>query len=343
MLPWDTGGCGLPSVRAVGAPRGGQANPAAPPTLPAVCCPFAWGLQGRSAAQPLSLQRRKRPTGVHPTRGMLGGVPSSKSHFCKSVGVRDSVGAPWAETRGPKPLCCTRDLLPTPRPAGGLPPPARYLPARPGGGASLSPLPRGSPALSILRWQPLFLPTSLPTGGRRVLRGWFCRRSPLSPLGGGQGKRGGGCWGPRCCGPQGHLPWGAPGCWHPLFPGAGPCSSLGGPGGGWAGRGVCPWCTRSLPPPRSPPAPAAPGTDPGLRTVAGTVRVPPVPAGVFLSGGPRTRGTPPQLSPRGSTGRSDLVYFQHLSIFKRGRSRQAGYDLARQYTVPAAFSTRARK
>ena len=71
-----------------------------------------------------------------PAKGCSGG-PSSKSRFCKWGGPgrsRGSVGAPWAETRGTKLLCCTRDLLARRDPPGAfLPRPGtcagRYLPA----------------------------------------------------------------------------------------------------------------------------------------------------------------------------------------------------------------------
>lgn len=82
------------------------------------------------APLPAAKDPGKRPTGgvfFSPTKG-CSGAPSSKSRFSKWGGPgrsRGSVGAPWAETRGTKPLCCTRDL------PARRDPPGAFLP-RPG-------------------------------------------------------------------------------------------------------------------------------------------------------------------------------------------------------------------
>jgi len=132
----------------------------------------------------------------------------------------------------------------------------------------------------------------------------------------------------------------------------------------WSRVGPC--FSRTFLPPSCPPGPAAPGTDPGLHTVAGSVRVPPAhPLGVFLSGrrlpappapgypatagrgGPRPGAAVPGAEHRGApqdpSQKPSGLFSGSVSIFKSRRSRPFGCYLARQYTVPAAFSTRARK
>lgn len=81
--PWD----GQP--KAAAASQTWALASAAPRSPPAVRCPFAWGLPGRSAAQSPSLQQRTQKNGprvfIPPQR--CSGAPSSKSRFCKRAGV----------------------------------------------------------------------------------------------------------------------------------------------------------------------------------------------------------------------------------------------------------------
>lgn len=273
---------------------------------------------------------------------MGGGLPIS-SPF--PSGRSRGMGAPWAETRGTNPLCCSGNL---PARRGAVLPRLstranRCLPAgschdSPGGA-----LPSASFAGRRCSCR------ILPYGGPPRPAWMALPPQPLLPF--RQVTSGRGCWGPRCWRPWGHLPWGGPGCWHPLFPRSGASASV--------------VLGRSFLPPRSPPTPAGSGTDPGLCTVEETVWVP-----RSLSWRPRC----PHLQPRApghpsapgraatsrdrcprdwalrdSTGRPNpapklSVCFPHLfAIFRSRRSRRFGYYLARQYTVPVAFSTRGRK
>lgn len=176
--PWD----GQP--KAAAASQTWALAGAAPRSPPAVRCPFAWALPGRSADQSLSLQQRTQRNGPRvfiPPQG-CSGLPPAKVAFAKERGwpgwFQDNVPAPWAETRGTKPLCCTRDSLAR----RGLSrylrsvPPGRSL-SPPGDGARLSPLCPQHPPLAAV----IFV-ASLPTGDSRVLRGWFCFHNPLSPI-----------------------------------------------------------------------------------------------------------------------------------------------------------------
>lgn len=199
--PWD----GQP--KAAAAPQTWALAGAAPRPPPAVRCPLAWGLPGRSAAQSLSLQQRTRRNGPRvfiPPQG-CSGAPFSKSRFCKRAGGTWLVPGQCASSVGRD----QRDKAPLLHQGLSRTPGAFQVPEEVGTSRQV--------AVPTRRWCQAVpaLPSASSAGSR-----YFCRIPPHGrqprpawmvllpqpPLPARQVTRSGGCWATPMLGPQGYLP-----------------------------------------------------------------------------------------------------------------------------------------